>query len=56
MILVTVNVTLVVFIAKPALVTVHIPLEFVTQVTVPVAPFVHLPVTVALATVFSLLL
>ncbi len=34
----------------PVLVTVQTPLELVVQVTVPVAPFVHLPVTVALAT------
>jgi len=55
-ILVTVNLTLVVFVLKPVLDTVHIPLEFVVQVTVPVAPLLQLPVTVALATGFSLLL
>ena len=54
--LVTVKVTLVVVLANPVFVTLHIPLEFVIQVTVLVAPFVHLPVTVALATNCSLLL
>ena len=48
--MVTVNVTLVVLALIPVLVTVQMPLELVTQVTVPVAPFDHLPVTVTLAT------
>ena len=53
----TVNVTLAVLVLlKPVLDTVQTPLELVVQVTVPVAPFVHLPVTVAFATNFSLLL
>lgn len=49
-IFVTVNFTLRVPELNPVLVTVQTPLEFVTQVTVPDAPFDHLPVTVALAT------
>ncbi len=54
--LVTVNDTLVVVLPKPVLDMLQIPLELVMQVTVPVAPFDHLPVTVALATNCSLLL
>ena len=49
-ILFTVNVTLRVFELNPVLLIVHTPLEFVTQVTVPLALFVYLPVTVAPAT------
>ena len=47
---VTVNVTLVVFVLKPVLETEQTPLVLVTQVTVPLAPLVHLPVTVTPAT------
>ena len=43
--LVTVNVTLVVVLLKPVLVTVHTPLEFVVQLAVPVPPFVHFTLT-----------
>lgn len=48
--MVIVKVTLVVLLLIPVFVTEHTPLELVVQVAVPVAPFVHLPVTVAFAT------
>ena len=38
---------------KPDLLSVQIPLLFVTQLAVPLAPLLHLPLTVALAIGFS---